>query len=182
MYYLPFFITALYVYLSVKKSKLQTQDSPPSDVVLTNIMVNLAITEVISMFGWMYDLITCDCNFSFTHLVLFYVVQDIYFYCVHRYVFHLWMYKFHALHHKFIVAYAAWYGHPLEHIFLNIGSVIVPFWIFPNPPWVLFMIMIQQIYTSVSGHTPNSPHSVHHKYPTKRFGSAYLIDRLTDTF
>lgn len=183
MFYLPFLVTALYAYLAVKKTSLGPDDQPPQGNVLDNIVMNLAITEIVYFLGWLYDPITCsDCSVSFIRLLMFYITQDIYFYFIHRYVFHKWFPRFHAIHHKFIVAYAAWYGHPLEHLLLNLGSIIVPFWIFSNPPWVLFLIIIQQIYTSVNGRTPNSPHSVHHNYPTKRFGSIYLVDRLLDTF
>jgi sterol desaturase/sphingolipid hydroxylase (fatty acid hydroxylase superfamily) len=185
MYYVPFLVTLLYTYFAVKKTQLAVEESSPPSNVLNSVVVNLAITEVIYLFGWFYDPLTCDspsCSLSFSRIILFYVMQDIYFYFIHRYIFHKWLTDFHAVHHQFIIAYAAWYGHPLEHILLNIGSIIIPFWIFPNPAWVLFIIIIQQIYTSVNGHTPNSPHSVHHNCPTKRFGSIYLVDRLLDTF
>lgn len=187
MYYVPLLITLLYTYFAVKKTQLTVEDNSPPGDVLNNIVINLAITELIYLFGWLYDPLTCDyppcnCSLSFNRLILFYITQDIYFYCVHKYVFHKFLTRFHAVHHKFIIAYAAWYGHPLEHILLNLGSIIIPFWIFPNPAWVLFIIIIQHIYTSVNGHTPNSPHSVHHNYPTKRFVSIYLVDRLLDTF
>lgn len=187
MYYIPFLVTLLYAYFAVKKTHLTLEENPPPNDVLNNIIINLGITELIYLFVWLYDPITCTsssdmCSLSFTRLIMFYVMQDIYFYCVHKYIFHKFLARFHTVHHKFIVAYAAWYGHPLEHTLLNLGSIIIPFWIFPNPDWVLFIIIIQQIYTSVNGHTPNSPHSVHHNNLTKRFGSIYLVDRLLDTF
>lgn len=186
MYYIPFLVTLLYAYFAVKKTHTPEETSPPDDV-LNNIIINLGITELIYLLGWIYDPFTCTsstnvCSLSFTRLVLFYIAQDIYFYIVHKYIFHKFLTRFHAVHHKFIVAYAAWYGHPLEHVLLNLGSIIIPFWMFPNPAWMLFVIIIQQIYTSVNGHTPNSPHSVHHNYSTKRFGSIYLVDRLFGSY
>lgn len=180
MYYLPGLISTLYVYFSVKKSNLPDEQEPPT-CVLHNVILNLAITEVVFMLGWWDDLITVQ-YFKFSNILLFYLMQDVYFYCVHKYIFHGILWRLHAMHHQCITSYAAWYGHSIEHIVLNIGSVVVPAWLFPTTPFVFMLIIIQQIYTSVNGHSAHSPHSIHHANNNKRFGSIYLIDRLRGSF
>jgi len=167
------------VYIAVKKTELPNGDVPPMSVI-NKVFYNLILTEVFFFLAWLYDFPVGV--FSFTNLVIFYIVQDIYFYLVHKFIFHGPLYFMHKRHHERLDAYAAWYASTIEHILLNIGSIAVPFWLFPNATLVFLVIILQQIYTSVDGHTLNSPHSVHHKDITRRFGSIYLLDRLFGSF
>ncbi len=180
MYYFPGFIFSMYTYIAVKKSDLADNESPPM-YVINNVFTNLMLTEFVFLLGWLYDPLTVE-SLSFVRLILFYLAQDVYFYCVHKFIFHGPLWYLHRTHHAYITSHAAWYQHHIEHIVLNIGSVVVPFWLFSNPPWVFFMIICQQIYTSVNGHTKTSPHSIHHNNMSRRFGSIYLIDRIMDSF
>lgn len=180
MFYFPGLITAIYAYFAVKKTDLQEYAAPATQVV-ENIIVNLTITEIIFMLGWLFEVLGSN-TFSIMNLALFYIMQDIYFYCVHRFLFHGPLWRLHHIHHLFIDSHAAWYGHFLEHILLNLGSIVVPFYLFPNTSLVMFLVILQQIYTSVNGHTKSSPHSIHHSNRNRRFGSIYLLDRLTGTF
>ncbi len=182
MWYFPGLITLVYAYLAVKKTDYQ-DNAEPAYTLLQNVACNLLITELVFLLGWMFDLLVChDCGFSLLRLIMFYILQDIYFYSVHRFLFHGPLWNWHSYHHAYITSVAAWYGHPIEHLVLNLGSIIVPYWVFSNPSWVLFVIILQQIYTSVNGHTKTSPHSIHHLRNNMRFGSIYLIDRLMGSF
>lgn len=182
MYYLPLLISSLYIYIAVKKTQLQPGDQLPPDNVLKNVTINLMMTEIIFLLGWLFDPVTCDCSVSFVKVFLFYIAQDAYYYCVHKYIFHKFLHQWHSIHHEYILSFATWYCHPLEHIFLNLGSIIIPFWIFNNPPWILAIIIIQQVYTSIAGYNRKSHNGIHNEYLTKRFGSIYLLDYLNDTF
>jgi len=119
---------------------------------------------------------------SVFNLLVFYILQDLYFYTVHRFLFHGILWKFHAKHHKIKINPAdAWNATLVEHICLNLGSVVVPWLLFPNCNTVLYLLVMQQVYTSVNGHKEKSPHSVHHRYK-KRYGSIYLFDRIFNTY
>jgi sterol desaturase/sphingolipid hydroxylase (fatty acid hydroxylase superfamily) len=170
-------ISLFYIYRSYKQMY-----EPPKIHVILNLIQNLFITETLYLlshiFGWMpYT------YFSFTNLVMFFVMQDLYFYTVHKYLFHNpRFYSFHKKHHGELQPYAAWYAHFAEHVFLNIGSIYVSWCLFPNHSLLFPIVILQQIYTSVNGHSYNSPHSIHHRDLSKRYGSIYLFDRLFGSF
>jgi len=181
MYYIPFIITIIYFYYAVKLSDLPDDSPVLTDDLINKVMVNLLITELLYFIGWMYDPFTYT-QLNIVYLVLFFVAQDIYFYSVHRFLFHGALYNLHSIHHNYINSYLAWYCSTLEHILLNVGSVVVAFWLFPNAEWLFTLLICLQTYTAVNGHTPNSPHSVHHRFSNKRYGSIYLVDRLMKSF
>jgi 4,4-dimethyl-9beta,19-cyclopropylsterol-4alpha-methyl oxidase len=62
--------------------------------------------------------------------VIYFIIEDAYFYFVHRWLHTEWAYnKIHYLHHKFNkpVAYCSSYAHPAEMVLLGIGSFIGTF-------------------------------------------------------
>lgn len=167
----------IYLYFSVH---LSLKSFVATNAQILQVSKNLFITELLYFLGDTY-LINYNASFSFINFILFILMQDLYFYAVH-FIMHNYIYRIHVLHHSLYSPYYAWYGSVYEHIFLNLGSVGIPFMIFPNSSLCFFVIITLQTYTSVNGHTSDSPHSIHHLHPKKRLGSIYLIDRLLGTY
>ena len=174
--YIPLLITSLYLYVSVKKSD---SSFTPSFSELWQVCINLLITELLYYVADSY--IYTYINFSFTNLIMFFISQDIYFYFMH-YLFHNHLYIFHIKHHTEYGPFYAWHATIPDHIFLNLFSFGIPFYLFNNSSLVFVLLVILQIYTSINGHTKKSPHSIHHKNVKKRLGSIYLVDRLLGTY
>ena len=181
MIYVPFVITIVYFYTAVKSADLPDDSPILTDDIIHNVTINVLLTELLYFIGWWFDPFDVT-PLSAKNLVLFFITQDVYFYLVHKFVFHGLLYNLHHQHHNYITSYLAWYCSPIEHLALNVGSVVVAYWLFPNARWVFVVLICLQTYTSVNGHNPNSPHSVHHRFHNKRFGSIYLLDRLMDSF
>lgn len=180
MLYIPGIIFMTYFYVSVKKSDLP-DDSPMLVDTINTVIFNVLTTELLYFIGYLYDPFIYV-SLSATNLILFFIAQDIYFYLVHKYVFHGPLWFMHHNHHLYITSYLAWYCNIVEHLLLNVGSVVFAFWLFPNTRWIFVLIICLQTYTSVNGHTTTSPHSVHHRFPNKRYGSIYLLDRMLNSF
>lgn len=183
MIYFPFLILFAYAYFVNIKNYDKLKKMPNKDEILSQVFWNIMISEAIYLFIYIFNIIP-NSNFSFTNLLLFYVIQDIYFFCVHKYYFHKINYDAHKLHHsvKEIQPFLAWYTSKTEHIILNFGSMIMPMMLLSNSEYVHLFILIQQIYTSVDGHKSTSPHAKHHNNPVYRFGSIYLLDRLFGSY
>lgn len=175
--YIPLYITILYLYFSVH---LSSQSFVATNRQILKVSKNLFVTECLYCLGDIYVLRYLP-SFSIINFILFILAQDVYFYFVH-YIMHKYFYSIHALHHTIYAPFYAWYGSVYEHIFLNLGSIAIPFILFPNSSLIFLLIITLQTYTSVNGHTSDSPHSVHHVHPKRRLGSVYLIDRLMRTF
>ena len=178
MYYFPGFITVLYAYWAYHLSELK-DDMVPEKKVVNVVLVNIGLAELVFLLSWWFDVFTMG-TFGFGQLVLFYIVQDVYFYIVHKFIFHKLLYSVHSRSHDYFKPYAAWYCHPIEHLVLNIGSIAASFWLFPTSPLVLWFIMVQQIYMSMTKHRPNSLYYMHHINGNCRFGSFYLTDEIVE--
>ena len=174
--YIPLLITSWYLYVSVKKSD---SSFAPSFSESLQVYINLLITELLYYLA--DSCIYTYINFSFINLIMVFIAQDIYFYFMH-YLLHNHLYLFHIKHHTKYGPFYAWYSTIPDHIFLNLFSLGVPFYLFNNSSLVFVLLVILQIYTSINGHTDNSPHSIHHKNVKKRLGSIYLVDRLLGTY
>lgn len=178
------FLSFLYLYISIKKSygrdiSKDVADYPiPTWVQIINVLENLIITD--ALFVSSFWLLPFG-SLSFTNLLMMFIVQDIYFYTIHK-LFHVFAYKLHKLHHSIYGPFYAWHATVIEHITINLMSVGVPWYLFPNPSWLFVIICMMEIYTSVNGHTYGSPHNIHHVYQNKRLGSIYLVDRVLGTY
>lgn len=175
MLYIPGLIFCWYMYLATR-----VQKSPP-DYVAGNIICNLLLSELVWYLGSALEPVP----FSIWNLFGFYLVQSVYFYVVHRWVMHSPAgLHVHAKHHEILAGYAAWYAHPAEHLFLNLGSVAVAFAIFRNSSLALLMLIIGLIYNGVRSHASGSNHAAHHANPKVRYGLGgfYELDRLFGTY
>jgi len=179
--YIPGFITALYLYIVAKKSSDGNDILYPLPTMkqLYTVMINVLYTDLVAVYAfWFSDLFA---GFSIFNLIMFFLIQDVYFYSVHR-LLHKYAYWIHKAHHEIYGPFFAWHASIPDHILVNIMSVAVSFWLFPNTKLVLLFIITLEVYTSVNGHTFNSPHYKHHQDVTKRLGSQYLIDRFLGSY
>jgi hypothetical protein len=175
--YIPLYISFLYIYISVR---LQLNNYTVKNKEVRVVSRNILATELLWYVGHSY-ILTYLPSFSLLNLILFFIAQDIYFYSVH-YLLHKYFYSIHATHHSIYGPFYAWYSTAIEHILLNLGSIAVPFILFPNSSLTFICIITLQMYTSINGHTDNSPHSKHHADTRKRLGSIYLVDRFMDSY
>ncbi len=177
MIYAPF-VTVLYFLIANYKSNHNSGHIvyKPTKKEFTNILDNLLILETIyatyAAFRPVYNYLSIYTFFGF------YLTQDLYFYLVHKYVFHKLFYNLHKIHHSVFSPYHTWHCHKFEQILLNVGSFGFADLVFPLPDWLFPIVVMQQVYTSVNGHTYNSPHSEHHiKYNT-HYGNIWIFDWL----
>lgn len=179
--YIPFGLTFWYFYLSVKK--LPNNSRGPNTLEFINVLRNVLITEILFLVTdwYIFPSIFIE-SFSLLNIIGFFIIQDIYFYSIHKLLHILLFNSVHSLHHKHYAPYNAWYASLPDHLLLNVGSLGVPFYLFPNTRWLFMIIVFLEIYTSINGHTMNSPHHKHHLDYTKRLGSLYIIDRLMGSF
>lgn len=118
---------------------------------------------------------------------VFYVIEDFYFYWIHRFLHWKRIYKYvHKVHHEYKAPFglAAEYAHPIETIFLGIGSVLGPF-IFARHLLTLWIWLVFRIFETVEDHSgydiPWNPTNfipfwggaIHHDYHHKTFEGPY---------
>lgn len=126
----------------------------------------------------------------FWQLPLIVILTDIIFYISHRYFhYNKFLYNnIHINHHEFDppIASAALYAHPIEHIFINLLSTVLPMFIVKSN---LFVSVIWTIIASVnvviahSGTWKNDPHTTHHKYLICNYGAGLLLmDKIFNTY
>lgn len=165
------FISLSYLYFGIR----HTKETPDKNLIAW-VLVNILIAELFFWLGYLYLPFTE--SFSLLNLIALFITQDIWFFITHT-MFHAVpsLYKYHKIHHSGYLPIYAWLAHPVDHIVIHLGSIGVPFIVFPNPFWVLLSVCIIQCWSSVTGHAENSPHHIHHKDVTRRLGSIYLLDR-----
>lgn len=171
----------MYIFLAYWYFALRhTEQIPKPDVLLT-VLVNVLFTEALFWTGLQY--LDFNKSFSIWRLLGFLLAQDLYFYASHR-LFHSvpFLYVFHKVHHQEYSPVCAWHSHLVDHMLINVASVAVSFWLFPNPYWTLVLICIAQCRSSVTGHRDGTPHQLHHLNVQKRLGSVYLFDRLIGSY
>lgn len=152
MFYLPLSIFATYMYIAARCSRELKER--PDNRVMRLVLLNIMLSELTVLIGWA-TFLTSE-KFSMFNLIMWYITQDFYFYIVHRWVFHKYLSVFHNTVSIPLSYYSAWRKHPVEHVVLNLGSIMVSFWLFPNSTLVMYLVMLQQIFTSVSNHRPDA--------------------------
>jgi hypothetical protein len=164
-------------YLLVSGYRLKQYNLPyPGLSDFHNVMTNLILLE----FAYaMYSKFRFEVSeFSIVSFIGFYLLQDLYFYCVHKFIFHKLFYNIHKKHHSIFSPFHTWHCSHVEHFILNIGSVFFADLAFPWPNWLFPFMIFQQVFTSIQGHTPDAPHAEHHGNPTVHFGNLWLFDWL----
>ena len=176
MYYFPI-ITALYFAIASYKAYVRKLPHPTKDE-FTNIMDNLITMEVIyTAYSLVRPIVDCT-NYSVIPFIGFYLAQDLYFYTVHKFIFHRSLYKLHKIHHSIFSPFHTWYCHIIEHVMLNIGSFAFADLMCPLPDVLFPLVVAQQVYTSINGHTISSPHAIHHKKFNEQYGNIWIFDIL----
>ncbi len=118
------------------------------------------------------------------------ILTDIIFYISHRYFhYNKFLYNnIHIYHHKFDppIASAALYAHPIEHIFINLLSTVLPMFIVKSNLVVSVIWTIIASVNVVIAHSrtwKNDPHTTHHKYLICNYGAGLLLmDKLLNTY
>lgn len=118
---------------------------------------------------------------------VFYIIEDFYFYWIHRFLHWKRIYKYvHKVHHEYKAPFglAAEYAHPVETMFLGIGSVLGPF-LFARHLLTLWIWLVFRIFETVEDHSgydiPWNPTNlipfwggaVHHDFHHKTFEGPY---------
>lgn len=132
---------------------------------------------------------------------MFLLIVDIWFYYTHRLMHSSYLYKWHSDHHAFIRPYAlaGLYCSPLEMMFVNQLSVVIPFQLlgFSFNEVILFSLLVP--LNVLKGHAglhersdvpkwiphflvESSEHDSHHATLTCNYGIFYLLDRLHGTY
>jgi len=179
-------ITVLYIYFSWLLHDKQFRS--PTRAEKTILGINLALTDLAFAFivwrgyaqVYAYSLFSSATLMQFIKFVL---VQDFYFYWAHRFM-HTYGYSWHHIHHNYYAPFTAWLSHPIEHLLLNIGSLLLASFLFPLPLPIIIPLALLQTYTSPRGHAGRGiVHEIHHTHYMRRFGTGlYLTDRVLGTF
>ena len=119
---------------------------------------------------------------NFSNL-LFYVFH----YLLHtRYLFN----NIHYIHHEFIepVGVAALYAHPIEHLFANVLSFLIPVILVGIKYWIMILLLSFSTLVSVLSHVQydiylfDQSHLIHHKYFKYNYGFGGYLDKLLGTY
>jgi methylsterol monooxygenase len=118
---------------------------------------------------------------------VFFVIEDFYFYWIHRFLHHKRVYKYvHKIHHehKYPFGIAAEYAHPVETFFLGIGTLLGPLFFAKHMVtlWVwLFFRLVETVEDHSGYDVPWNPTNlipfwggaVHHDFHHKTFEGPY---------
>jgi sterol desaturase/sphingolipid hydroxylase (fatty acid hydroxylase superfamily) len=116
-------------------------------------------------------------------------ISNIIFYLLHRLLHYNKAYKYiHSIHHEFVepVAVAAFYAHPIEHLFANTLSFLIPFIIFGTTYNVMIILIVIGTIQTILAHSTyiskSNDHIIHHKKYKYNFGFSGYIDRIFQTY
>lgn len=132
-------------------------------------------------------------------------LANLFFYCFHRLLHTKYLFnRVHYIHHEFIepVGAATFYAHPIEHLFSNVLSFLIPVILIGVKYWILIGLLAFSTIISVIAHveyeilplfltllsnkisyvSTGSEHLVHHKYFTCNYGFAKYLDKLFGTY
>lgn len=122
-----------------------------------------------------------------TGILLTGLIHETTLYIVHRLAHETSLYRWHRLHHSKFGPLYAWYCSPVEHCFINMGTIVAGIatcWLLGI--WIgavqIQLFAIYGVYSSVNGHKPGSKHEAHHLNCKVRFSDGTgLIDRIFGT-
>jgi len=116
------------------------------------------------------------------------VIGDIILYVSHRLLHHPKLYRFHKQHHIYTSPHvlAGLYAHPIEYIFSNHLSMIIPLKIISNQELIMLesAVVALNILISHSGKdsTYARRHTIHHEKNKYNYSFLHLMDRLCGTY
>ena len=108
----------------------------------------------------------------------------------HRLFHTKYLYELHKQHHKWIEPVSSSFldAHPVEHLLVNIPTVIIPLYILPVSNFQQGIWIIGATFNSVISHMtlfdPDQQHVIHHKSRRYNFGTGglYLMDKIMNTY
>jgi len=131
--------------------------------------------------------------FHTTDLVLFIphiFIADAVFYWTHRLAHTKYLYGIHKQHHEWNEPVSASFldAHPVEHLLVNVPTVLVPLYILPvsnvqQGIWVI-SATINSVVSHMTSLDSKGKHVIHHKLRRYNFGAGgcYLMDRIMGTY
>ncbi len=124
---------------------------------------------------------------SLIKIILISNLTNMLFYLLHRILHHPQIYKYiHYKHHEFVepVAAATYYSHPIEHLFANILSFLIPFILIGTNYFIMMILIIFVTAITVLEHSIYirfNDHILHHKFYKYNFSFGSYIDRIFQT-
>lgn len=124
------------------------------------------------------------------HYIAYVVLADQWFYWTHRYMHvnkSLFSYV-HSIHHEWThpMAISTMYAHPLEHIVVNLGAILVGPFLLPMPMHFVRIWGLVAMINSMMAHSGikglSASHDIHHRKLKYNFGVLDLSDRMYDTY
>jgi sterol desaturase/sphingolipid hydroxylase (fatty acid hydroxylase superfamily) len=188
-----------YSYYLLYKNKIDNKYYVPDKTILFNILTNQIIGTLSFCF---FDIKYIISPIQTINLYTIYIIlldmfilsifQSIYFYILHR-LFHLKIFymNFHCIHHKnyITVPYSAINCHIIEHIFINIMSVLIgtKFWLCHQNSLIIWVwyATITSVYTHSNIIREKNPmrHDFHHLLKNVNYGSGYeFMDKFFGTY
>lgn len=129
------------------------------------------------------------------------LISEFWFYYAHRLMHHRYFYRWHSDHHAFIRSYAlaGLYCSPVEMLFVNLLSVVIPLRFagvsFPEAIVIFTLVALNVLKGHAQLHLrddipkwmpdwliSNWDHDLHHTTMVCNFGVLYLLDRLHGTY
>ncbi len=152
-------------------------------------ILNYCITNII---GYYFYIPTTE-RFYMSDLLYFIphiIISDSVFYWTHRLFHTKLLYPLHKQHHEWHqpVSVSFLDSHPLEHLLVNVPTVIIPLIILPVSDFQQALWIISATINSVTGHMysldSKQPHVLHHKYFKYNYGAGgcHLMDRIMGTY
>lgn len=144
------------------------------------VVINLLITyPFFYISNNYYKMINKNNNYFLYNFLLWLILSDIIFYTTHRILHTKKLYFIHALHHSYRYTFGlgAIYAHPIEFIFNNLCSLIIPILVIGIPysqiTYIIIGISFMTVILSHGGYIKDQAHLVHHlKY---RYNYSFFI-------
>lgn len=122
-------------------------------------------------------------------IIPYILLTDVAFYSIHRLFHTKYLYYFHKQHHVWNnpISISTFDAHPLEHLCINVFSVVLPLYVFPvSTLQQSFWIMLATI-NGIRSHKVNNnkitPHILHHNIRRVNYGTGFhIMDRLLGTY
>jgi sterol desaturase/sphingolipid hydroxylase (fatty acid hydroxylase superfamily) len=167
------------------------KEIPGNFEILSNVVLNQSVFTYPVLYNVFHLTYRTNNNNMLFCFAWYYFSQCVYFYFLHR-LFHLpffWK-NYHRVHHKIRepLPHAAFYCHWLEHVGINIASVLIGPLTLPHSYYVSItwgLITITNAIWAHAGqldHCLQNEHEIHHKHYTCNYGTGKWMDKIFGTF